>query len=168
MRHFGIRTVSQWCLLSAVVCLLTACEGTTWRSSVPTYPVHAVIDTRAVFVDFTPEHTGAYITVDREGYQENGKWMLPLGAQDAYGYGGLVVYVSINGYVAFDLACPHCAGQSSKQPCTINSMFAECPHCGEQYDLASGYALPQTGVSREALRQYNIFQSDGKLTITQR
>ena len=43
-----------------------------------------------------------------------------------------------------------------------------CPECGEKYDLASGSAVPQNGLSHEALRRMNLINSDGKLTITQR
>lgn len=147
--------------------LLTACEGTTFQSSVPAYPVHVVIDTKTLFVDFTQENTNAYITVNQEGYKENDKYMAPLKVTDAYGYGGVVVYVSMNGYVAYDLACPYCAGRGTCQPCVMNGIYAECPHCGEKYELASGYALPQNGISREALRKLKLIHSDGKITISQ-
>ena len=148
--------------------LLSGCENTTWQSSVPTYPVHAVIDTRAVFIDFTPENTNAYITVNAEGYKENGRFVLPVTVSDAWGYGGLVAYVSMNGYVAYDLACPYCAARGKKRPCTMDGMYAVCPECGEQYEIGSGYAVPQKGISHEALRQYNVLVSDGKITITQK
>ena len=148
--------------------MLVACENTTWQSSVPTYPVRATIDTRAVFIDFTPENTNAYITIDQDGYYENGRFVLPVTVNDAWGYGGLLVYVSMNGYVAFDLACPNCAAHGKKQPCDMDGIFAVCPECGEQYEVASGYAVPQKGICREALRQYNIGYLDGKLNISQK
>ena len=163
MRHFGVillLAVGSW--------LLASCENTTWQSSVPTYPVRATIDTRAVFIDFTPENTNAYITINEEGYKENGRFVLPVTVTDAWGYGGLLVYVSLNGYVAFDLACPNCAAHGLKRPCSIDGMYAVCPECGEQYEVLSGYAVPQKGISHEALRQYNIIRSDGKLNISQK
>lgn len=146
--------------------ILTACEGTTFQSSVPAYPVRIIIDKR-VFVNFQEDHFGAYITVDKDGYYENGKFVFPLNAMDAYGYGGVVIYVGMSGYVAFDLACPQCAGKGKKSPCFIDGMYAECPVCEEQYELASGYALPKKGISKEALRPLNVLKGD-KLTITQR
>lgn len=148
--------------------MLVGCENTTWQSSVPTYPVRATIDTRAVFIDFTPENTNAYITIDKEGYYENGRFVLPVTVNDAWGYGGLLVYVSMNGYVAFDQACPNCAAHGKKRPCEMDGIFAVCPECGEQYEVASGYAVPQKGICREALRQYNIVYSEGKLNISQK
>lgn len=160
MRRFG--------LIWLLAVLLTSCEGTSFQNSVPVYPVHAVVDTRSVFVNFMPTNLNAYITVNREGYKENGKFVLPLSSMDAYGYGGLVVYVSMYGYVAYDLACPHCASLGKRRPCEMDGIYAVCPECGEQYELGSGYALPQKGISKETLRPLNINNYDGKLTITQK
>ena len=43
-----------------------------------------------------------------------------------------------------------------------------CPNCGEEYDLLSGAATPQKGHIHEPLRQLNILNADGKLTVTQK
>ena len=166
-RYARLIHIWSWVLILGSLLLTPACEGTTFMSSVPAYPVHAVIDTRAVFVDFTPENFNTYITVNREGYFENGKFMLPPSAIDTYGYGGVVVYVSLNGYVAFDLGCPVCAGKGKRSPCMMDGMYARCPECGEEYELGSGYALPKNGISKEALRKLTIVNSNGKLTVTQ-
>ena len=130
-------------------------------------PVHVVIDTRGLFVHFTETNLNAYITVNADGYYENGVFVKPTGAMEAWGYGGVVTYVSMAGYVAYDLACPYCAGRGSKHSCEMDGIYAVCPHCGEKYELGSGYALPQNGISKEALRRLKIINSDGKLTITQ-
>ena len=152
-----------------MVTVLAACQDTTFQSSVPAYPVRLVIDTRiGPFVHFQPTAFNTYITVNRDGFFLNGEFILPTGATDMWGYGGVVAYVSMNGYVAFDLACPHCAGKGRKSSCTIDGIFAVCPECGERYDVGGGYGVPSQGLSREALRQLNILASDGKLTITQR
>lgn len=149
--------------------LYTGCEGrNTFRNSVPVYPVRVVIDTRTLFVHFTPTAFNSYITVDQEGYKENGKFILPVSAMDQWGYGGVVVYVSMRDYTAYDLACPYCAGRGFKSPCTMDGMYAICPTCGEQYEMSSGYAVPQKGISHEPLRELNIIKSDGKLTISQK
>lgn len=149
--------------------LFAGCETrNTFRSSVPLYPVRVVVDTKTLFVNFMPTAFNSYITVTPEGYKENGKFVLPLSAMDAYGYGGVVVYVSMNGYVAFDLACPECAAHGQKSPCAIEGMYAICPTCGEEYELGSGYGLPRKGISHEALLQLSIINSDGKLTVTQK
>lgn len=153
--------------LVAVLCL-TACEGTTFRSSVPTYPVRFSIDTRiGPFVHFNPSSLNEHVTLTHEGYLYNGKYVMPRGAMDAYGYGGTVVFVSVNGFDAYDLACPACALKGACSPCLIDGIFAVCPVCGEHYDLGSGTAAPQKGISHEFLRRYAIINSDGKLTVTQ-
>lgn len=154
--------------LLAVCCLLlAACEDTTFRSSVPAYPVHVEINTMIEFVDFLPTNTNAYITVNSAGYFMNGKFVKLPSVMDAWGYGGVVAYVSMNGYVAFDLACPYCAGRGIKSPCEINGIYAECPICGEQYEIGSGYAVPQKGISHETLRRLGLVNADGRITITQ-
>ena len=96
-------------LIILIAILLCSCEGTTFQSSVPAYPVRVVINTKTMFTGFTPENTNAYITVNEEGYKENGVFKQPVTVTDAWGYGGIVVYVSLAGYMAFDLACPYCA-----------------------------------------------------------
>lgn len=148
--------------------ILTACEGTTFQSSVPAYPVRIIIDTKmGPFVHFQPTNLNSYIIVNKDGYWMDEKFVLPTTAMDTYGYGGVIIYVSMNGYVAYDLACPNCAAKGKKRPCSMDGIFAECPECGEQYELASGYALPRKGICKEALRKLSIMNSDGKLTITQ-
>lgn len=148
--------------------VMAACEGTTFQSSVPAYPVRVIIDTKlGPFVHFQLTNLNSYIIVNRDGYWLDGSFVLPTSAMDAYGYGGVVVYVSMNGYVSFDLACPYCAGRGKKNPCSINGIYAECPECGEQYELGSGYALPKNGICKETLRKLSVINSDGKLTISQ-
>lgn len=154
------------CSLSLFLC---SCRETTFQSSVPTYPVRVVIDTKlGPFVHFQPTVMGSYIVVNGDGYFVNGTRVMALGATDMYGYGGVVVYVSMYGYDAYDLACPYCARHGMKRSCSVSGFYAECPECGERYDLVSGYALPTQSISHEALRRLNVINSDGKLTVTQR
>ena len=148
--------------------LLSSCKDSTFQSSVPMYPVHVEINTETVFVDFLPTSYNQYIIVNEKGYFENGVRKLPVTVQDAWGYGGIVAYVSMVGYVAFDLACPYCAGRGAKSPCVMDGIYAVCPTCGEKYDIGSGYALPQKGISKEAMRSMNINQNGGRLIITQK
>lgn len=160
---------SRRLILFLAVMALSACEGTTFQSSVPTYPVRVVIDTRmGVFVHFLPTEFNAHVTVNRTGYWFNEQFALPVSAMDAWGYGGVVVFVGMNGYDAYDLACPYCAQRGGCHACAIDGIFAVCTECGEHYDLASGTAAPQKGLARETLRRLAIINSDGKLTVTQR
>lgn len=161
MRYRGQLIIALFALL------FCGCEGTTFQSSVPHAPVHVEIDTRGLFVHFMPENLNSYITVNAEGYKENGKFVKPVGGMDAWGYGGVVVYVSLAGYVSYDLACPYCAARGSRVSCEMDGIEAVCPHCGEHYELGSGYALPQTGVSKEALKRLKITPLEGKLLVTE-
>ena len=160
MRRFGL--IALCCLL------LSACENTTFRSSVPAYPVHVVIDTRiGSFVHFQRTSLGSHVVVNKEGYFLDGKWVNATSAMDSWGYGGVVVFVSTVGYDAYDLACPHCAELGKCCPCDVNAMFAVCPECGEEYELLSGVAAPQKGIAHETLRPLWIVNSDGRITVSQ-
>lgn len=144
------------------------CENTTFRSSVPAYPVHVVIDTRiGAFVHFQPTLLGSHVVVNKDGYFLDDKWVSATSAMDRWGYGGVVVYVSSIGYDAFDLACPYCAERGYCHSCEVKGMHAVCPECEEEYDLLSGMALPQKGIAHEALRKLNLMNSDGRITVTQ-
>ena len=142
---------------------LTACDThTTYRSSVPSYPVNIRINTyEGTYVHFV--HIYTYLIVDEKGYHFNGQTM-PRKETDRFGYEGVVVYIDGSGtYSAYDMACPHCVKQDT--PVEIDGMLATCPICGEEYDLGTGYATPQKGISNEALRRYDLIVSNGVITI---
>lgn len=116
---------------------------------------------------FKPEALNTYIIVDKEGYHYNGI-LYPRTVVDAYGYGGVVVYIDMfNTYHAFDLACPYCAGRGKRQSCEIDAPFAICPNCGERYDLGSGTAAPQKGIAREYMLSIPLQYNGSRLTIRQ-
>lgn len=151
-----------WLLLG---CMLAGCDGnTTFRSSVPSYPVNIKINTSlGMFVNFVPENIYTYVIADKDGYHFNGQ-PLPRTELDRFGYAGVVVYIDGFGqYGAYDMACPHCVKQNA--PVEIDGMFAVCPTCGEEYDLGGGYATPQKGISNEALRKYSLIVSGGVVTV---
>lgn len=151
-----------WLLLG---CLLAGCDGnTTFRSSVPSYPVNIKINTSlGMFVNFVPENIYTYVIADMDGYHFNGQ-SLPRTELDRFGYAGVVVYIDGFGqYGAYDMACPHCVKQNA--PVEIDGMFAVCPTCGEEYDLGGGYATPQKSISNEALRKYSLIVSGGVVTV---
>ena len=160
MRRYG--------LIIVLALALVSCDGTSFRNSVPPYPVRLTIDVERLFVDFVPENFGAYITVDRNGYYENGRYVTPALATDMFGYGGVLIYISTNGYDAYDRACPNCASHSQNCPCLIENENAVCPKCGEAYSLWDGTAMPQKGLSHETLRVLNIRQDGRKLHISQK
>lgn len=155
-------------VIGLVAVLFASCDGTTFQRSVPAYPVHAEINTKTEFVDFLPTNTNAYITVNEFGYYKNDKFVKVTSVLDRWGYGGIVAYVSLGGYVAFDLGCPYCAARGTKSPCVMDGIFAVCPVCGEEYELATGSAIPQKGISKESLRPLNCTPQGDKLVISQR
>lgn len=142
---------------------LWACEGyTTFRSSVPTYPVGLDLNLQqACLVHFTTSNTGAHLEFTRTHYPEG----LTRIASDALGYGGILVYVTWDErYAAWDMCCPNCL--SPDDPVEVDGMFATCPNCGEQYDLSYGYGTPSRGIAKEALRRYTCVVGNHKLRIT--
>lgn len=160
MRRLGQLIV----ILTAMV--LLGCEGTTFRSSVPTYPVRLTVNTQiGQFVHFVPENTYDFITVDKQGYHYH-NYTQALAATDMIGYAGVVVYIDGAGnYNAFDLCCPHCLDPN--RPTQVDGFYATCPECGEQYDLSYGLAVPTKGISKEYLRRYRVINASGKLTVSQ-
>ncbi|MBO4362148.1 MAG: lipoprotein [Paludibacteraceae bacterium] len=150
------------------VALLTGCNGnTTFRSSVPAYPVHLEINTNVgMYVNFVPENVTTYLIADKNGIHLNGVTQ-PLTVQDAYGYAGTVVYIDgFHPYGAYDLCCPHCLLRD--KPCTVDGIFAICPVCGEEYDIYSGNGVPTHGISTEPLRQHMTTYNpgSGKLLVS--
>lgn len=167
MQRFGQQL--RWMVYGVgciMIALFTSCEGTTLRSSVPTYPVRVSINTNVgQFVHFVPENTYDYITIDRQGYHYH-DYTQALAATDMIGYGGVIVYIDGGGqYNAFDMCCPHCLDPS--KPIEMDGFFGVCPICGETYDLSWGLAVPTKKIATEALRRYPIVNASGKLTINQ-
>jgi len=148
---------------------LSSCEGTSFQSSVPRYPVRVIIDTdRAEFVTFKNPSATEYIILNREGYFLNGLFLRTRDVMDAYGYGGVVIYANmVGGMDAYDLACPYCAKRGTCSPCEVDGMYATCPLCGEEYDLASGTAVPTKGIANEYLLRLNLIRSGNKITVSQ-
>lgn len=151
-------------LLALCLPLLTSCEGTTFRSSVPSYPVNIRINTQlGMYVTFTSVQD--YIIVDRNGYHFRNQ-TLPRTDADAYGYAGVVIYITYDmQYAAFDLCCPHCLRANA--PVEVDGLFAICPTCGEQYDLYNGIGNPtsEERISNESLRRYSLIVSGGVITV---
>ena len=167
MRCISILQLPAFKGLISLLFLLAFCAcdtHTTYRSSVPSYPVNIRINTyEGTYVHFKPENTYTYLIVDEKGYHFNGQTM-PRKETDRFGYAGVVVYIDGFGtYGAYDMACPHCVKQD--EPVEVDGMLATCPLCGEEYDLGTGYATPQKGISDEALRRYSLIVSNGVITI---
>lgn len=140
-------------LFVSLLVLLAACDSIGSQSSVPRMPVNVTIDTRqGEFVHFTHQALNTYVTIDKDGYHYNGH-DIPLPFTGAFGCGGVLVYVNMSGeYKAYDLACPYCYTQGRIESCIVNAPFADCPHCGEEYELGLDVAFPTKGIGKECLR----------------
>ena len=145
------------CVVGWLLCcgLLVSCKQSQ-KTSIPSYPVHLVLNITAEYPHF----------ILGSGFQTLTFTELKV-ETDRIGYAGIVVSTGMDGnYHAHDMGCPRCLNR--KEPVEIVGMYAECPICHEQYDLSYGYALPTKGISREPLRKYTATYSSlsGKLTIT--
>ncbi|MCM1035333.1 MAG: hypothetical protein NC038_07060 [Paludibacter sp.] len=135
-------------------CLLYACNDTTFRSSVPSYPVHLQRNLLAEYPHFLNASADQYLIFKEQRYPT-----------DALGYAGILVQRDMDArFRAYDLACPHCLNR--EQTIIPDGIFAVCPICQEAYDLSYGLGIPTKGKSKEALRQYNAQYNNGYLTIT--
>lgn len=162
--QFLLKTGLFWCCLV----LFAACDGIGSKSSIPRMPVNVTIDTRkGEFVHFTPEALNTFVTVDAGGYHYNGH-DIPLPFTGAFGCGGVLVYVNMSGgYNAYDLACPYCYAQGTLSSCIVNAPFAECPHCGEEYELGLYVAFPTKGIGKECLRALPLSYVNSIIIIRQ-
>jgi hypothetical protein len=154
-------------LIRVAICLVfCGCEGTNF-SSVPRAGVRIAINTReGAFVHFQPDYTGSYVIVNKDGYFLNGTYIQAAKALDMFGYGGVLIYVTMFGYVAFDLACPDCAAHGMRKPCEVNGGAVKCPHCGEEYIVYDGSGMPNKGISKEALLRLSVHQSGDVIQIS--
>jgi predicted RNA-binding Zn-ribbon protein involved in translation (DUF1610 family) len=127
-----------------------------------------IVDTNSgAYVHFVPTALGQYVILDRNGYHYNDYYEARK-VTDKFGYGGVIIYIHMfSDYVAFDLACPYCAEHGRCMPCEMDGIFAVCPHCGEQYDLGSGTAVPQKGISKQSLLKLPLSNSGGVLIVRQ-
>ncbi len=152
--------------IAGMLCLLLCgCGDTTYRSSVPSYPVSIRIDTRSgIFVHFVPSNSYTYTIVDADGYHFNGQTQPRQAMNDAYGYAGVVIFIDGNQqYTSYDLCCPVCLKRD--KPVEIDGLKAICPTCGEEYDLSGGVGVPTKGISSESLRRYTTIYSGDIITV---
>ena len=151
MKYF--RLYGFWLILM----VLCSCDDTTYRSSVPAFPVRMELNIWAEYPHFVQSNTLQYLVFQKPRYE----------GVDYVGYAGLLVHIGMDGaYHAYDLACPHCL--SRDEVIEPDALFAVCPVCGEEYDLSYGLGVPVKGISKEALRQYTtrFDPQKGKLYIT--
>ena len=145
----------QHIIRMGLICvMLSACNGNTYYSSVPSLPVQFVYNVLAEDPSFVTANTSAYKIIKERRYET-----------DYIGFAGLLLFVGMDmNYHAFDLACPHCL--SVKNTLEVDGIFAVCPICGEKYDLSYGYATPTVGITTEPLRKYRCNWNGTTLTVS--
>lgn len=132
--------------LSAVGCERQRCD-------VPSLPVYFDMNIAAMYPHFVPDNGYQAMRITERRYE-----------YDRIGYAGLLIWIDMSGqYHAADLCCPHCL--DPKQPLELDGILARCPVCGEEFDLLAGYALPQHGITRQALRHFGTSYNGTILSI---
>jgi hypothetical protein len=83
------------------------------------------------------------------------------------GFGGvLVVHTMLDGFKAFDRACPYEAQANTVVEIDEDVRFATCPKCGSKYEIGvTGTGVRQEGVTTYGLRRYNTVLNGSILII---
>lgn len=89
-----------------------------------------------------------------------------LGATERTGLGGILVYHSVNGYHAYDLACPNETQASVRVEMDDDAIYAVCPKCGSKYNVYEASGNRVEGPATRGLKQYQTALSGTKLYVT--
>ena len=142
-------------LITVLLLSLASCESPSIVNPVPNYPVSMELNILGEFPNFTTANIGASMT-----------FLAPRFPTERVGYAGLLLFVNFNEqYSAFDLCCPHCVNRN--HPIEVNGIFADCPVCGESYDLSYGLGVPTKNIAKNYLKTYkcNYNRTSGKLVV---
>ncbi len=122
-------------------------------SSIPDYPVNLDLNIAVEYPHFVPNNLMQTMIFTQ-----------PRLMTDRMGYGGLIVTTGMDAqYHAYDLACPkECRRDVQVE---IDGIYADCPKCGEKYEICYGIGNPTQGISREPLKRYTTHYSNGILRI---
>lgn len=139
-------------LLSLFALLLLGCNST-FDSSVPDWPVYLELD--LTYEDRDLKAIQAYKLYTPTTINQ---------ATEKTGFSGVLVYHGIDGYYAFDAACP-VEHQASVRVEVEDGVYAVCPRCGSKFNLLEGYGSPVEGSATEGLKRYPVDQVGEKLYI---
>lgn len=89
-----------------------------------------------------------------------------LGATERTGLGGVLVYHSVDGYYAYDLACPYEIQASVRVEMDDDAIYAVCPKCGSKYNVFEGYGSLVEGPAGQGLKRYQTYMSGTKLYVS--
>ncbi len=88
-----------------------------------------------------------------------------LGATERTGLGGILVYHSVDGYHAYDLACPNETQASVRVEMDDDAIYAICPKCGSKYNVFEGYGSLVEGPATRGLKSYPTYLNGTKLYV---
>lgn len=128
--------------------LLLSC-GKTEYSDIPSRPVSLTLD-----LTFKDKELNSVLA--HRIYTIND---INTSQREYVGFGGVLVYHSSVGFVAFDAACPYEVDPNTRVQVDSTGISATCPKCGSTYSLEAGGA-PISGPStenpeRKRLRQFH-------------
>ncbi len=89
-----------------------------------------------------------------------------LGATERTGLGGVLVYHSVDGYHAYDLACPNEAQARVRVKMDEDAIYAVCPKCGSKYNVFEGYGSLVEGPADQGLKRYQTALNGTKLYVS--
>jgi len=133
--------------------ILLACSCTkVIESTIPYARVYLTLDLR-------------YEDKDIVGILNHKSITSPRKSGEYVGYSGVLVICGFdNNYYAYDLCCPNEASKSIRVVANDIGQ-AVCPKCGTVYDIGYGSGAPVQGVSKYAMRRYNVTASGQQLLI---
>lgn len=142
--------------LLILFCALSCTQ--TEHSYFPSYPVYLELD-----LTFEDKDLNGVMA-----YKEYilGKTSGLFGSRDRTGLGGVLVYHSVDGYHAYDLACPNETQASVRVEMDDDAIYAICPKCGSKYNVFEGYGSLVEGPATSGLKQYQTALSGTKLYVT--
>lgn len=129
----------------------------TEHSYFPSYPVYLELD--LTFEDKDLNGVMAYKEYIR------GKTS-GLAATERTGLGGILVYHSVDGYHAYDLACPYETQVSVRVKMDEDAIYAVCPKCGSKYNVYEASGNRVEGPATRGLKPYQTALSGTKLYVT--
>jgi nitrite reductase/ring-hydroxylating ferredoxin subunit len=143
----------QTTVLLLLIALLYGCNG--FESSIPDRDVYIE---RIISLSGILRNPGGYLYIDSQ----------PVDKIEKIGFGGILIMHTLDdNYYAVDLACPHEINALVKIEPPNELGICTCKTCGEKFYMSDGSGMPQNGISKQALRHYNVsFSGTDRIIIT--
>lgn len=144
------------CIAILLILILSSCEDFNRRSPIPHMPVSYTYYVTRDNPHFIVENGYQTITITQTKFE-----------REYLGYSGLLIWIGMDmHYHAADLCCPKCLKRN--KPVEVDGLYAVCPICDEHFDLSYGYAIPTKGITKDALKQYQVIPQHSPTGLTLR